>query len=227
MTQPYKIKANQTIDTINHLLDDGIKRISVLIRHSERFFSKEGRREPFMGLTDDGKDFALNFGTALRSNLLPKLTSSFIGRCVETAYLIDKGFTKKNQQVLGHNCMDDMLSPFYVKDVEKAIPLIEKQGNTLFIRNWFDKYFDESIMENPKKTSDLLSEFMVEQIKNLKENQVAICVSHDWNIYPLKEFKLGLKHETAGDVGYLDGIVFFEKDKHYYITNYQTTPVLL
>ncbi len=227
MTKQYKVKAKQTIDTINHLLDDGIKRISVLIRHSDRFFSKEARREPFMGLTDEGKNFAYNFGTALGSNLLPKLTSSFIGRCVETAYLIDKGFTQKNQRVLDHNCMNDMLSPFYVKDVEKAIPLIEKQGNTLFIRNWFAKYFDESIMENPEKTSDLLSEFMVEQIKNNRENQIAICVSHDWNIYPLKEFKLGLKHETTGDVGYLDGLVFFEKENQYYITNYQTNPVLL
>jgi len=82
-------------------------------------------------------------------------------------------------------------------------------------------------MENPEKTSDILSELMKEQIKNLKENQIAVCVSHDWNIYPLKEFKLGLKHETAGDVGYLDGLVFFENENQYYITNYQMDPVLL
>jgi hypothetical protein len=227
MTQKYELKTKQTIDTINRLLDAGIKKISVLIRHSDRFFSKEARREPYMGLTDAGKEYAVNFGAAIRANPLPKLTSSFIGRCVETAYLIDKGFTKKNHRNLDHNCMNDMLSPFYVKDVEKALPCIKEQGNDLFLRNWFDNYFDESIMENPKKTSDLLSEFMVEQIKNLKENQMAICVSHDWNIYPLKEFKLGLKHETTGDVGYLDGLVFFEKENHYYITNYQTNPVLL
>ncbi len=227
MAQLYEVKTKQTIDTINHLLDDGIKRISVLIRHSDRFFSKDARREPFMGLTDEGKDFAFNFGTALGSNSIPKFTSSFIGRCIETAYLIDKAYTKEHNRAIDHNCLNDMLSPFYVKNVEKAIPLIKKQGNDLFLRNWFDNHFDASIMENPKKTSDLLSEFMIEQIKDLKENQMAICVSHDWNIYPLKEFKLGLKHETAGEVGYLDGIIFFEKENQYYITNYQTNPVLL
>ncbi len=174
-----------------------------------------------------GKEFAFDFGAGLRSNAMPKLCSSFLGRCVETAFLIDKGFTKKNNQTIDHNCMDAMLSPFYVKDIEKAVPLIEKQGNQIFLRNWFDNRIDESIMENPEKTSDILSELMVEQIKNLKENQIAICVSHDWNIYPLKEFKLGLKHETAGEVGYLDGLVFFEKENQYYITNYQTNPVLL
>ncbi len=227
MTLKYELRTKQTIDTINHLMDNGIKKISILIRHSDRFFSENASLEPFMGLTDEGKEFAFDFGAGLRSSQLPKLYSSFLGRCVETAFLIDKGFTKKNNQTIDHNCMDAMLSPFYVKDIEKAVPLIEKQGNQIFLRNWFDNRFDESIMENPEKTSDILSEFMMEQIKNLKENQIAICVSHDWNIYPLKEFKLGLKHETAGQVGYLDGLVFFEKKNQYYITNYQTNPVLL
>ena len=227
MTLKYEVKTKQTIDTINHLMDKGIKKISVLIRHSDRFFSKEARLEPFMGLTDEGKTFAFDFGAGLRPNALPKLCSSFLGRCVETAFLIDKGFTKKNNLSIDHNCMNPMLSPFYVKDLEKAVPLIEKQGNEIFLRNWFDNRIDERIMENPEKTSDILSELMKEQIKNLKENQIAVCVSHDWNIYPLKEFKLGLKHETAGDVGYLDGLIFFENENQYYITNYQMDPVLL
>ncbi|RLC05168.1 MAG: histidine phosphatase family protein [Deltaproteobacteria bacterium] len=227
MAKEYKLKAKQTMDTINYLLDDGIKKISLIIRHSARFFTEETRLEPFMGLTDEGKDFAFDFGAAIRPNPVPKLCSSFMGRCIETAFLIDKGFTQKNNQTIDHNCLERMLTPFYVKDIEKALPLIEKQGNDLFLRNWFDNRIDDTIMENPEKTADLLSEFMVEQIKNLKKNQIAICVSHDWNIFPLKEFKLGLKHETAGDVGYLEGIVFFEKDNQYYMTHYQTDPILL
>ncbi|MCK5163543.1 MAG: histidine phosphatase family protein [Desulfobacula sp.] len=227
MTKKYELKTKQTIDTINHLLDDGIEKISVLIRHSDRFFTQDSKLEPFMGLTDKGKDFAFDFGASMRPDPLPKFTSSFMGRCIETAFLIDKGFTKKNSRVIDHNLLNDMLSPFYVKDVEKAIPCIEEQGNDLFLRNWFDNRIDKSIMENPKKASDLLTQFMIEQIQKLRDNQIAICVSHDWNIFPLKEFKLGLKHETAGDVGYLDGVVFFEKKNQYYITNYQTSPVLL
>ncbi|NOX33275.1 MAG: histidine phosphatase family protein [Deltaproteobacteria bacterium] len=227
MAQYYEVRTEETIDTINFLLDNNIKKISVLIRHSERFFTKDASLEPFMGLTDNGKKIAFDFGQAIRSNPLPKLSSSFMGRCIETAFLIDKGFTKKNHRTLEHNSLNDKLSPFYVKDIEKTIPLVEKYGNELFLRNWFDKRIDESIMENPEKTSDILCEFMIEQIKNLKENKIAVCVSHDWNIYPVKEFKLGLKAETAGDVGYLDGLVFFEKENKYYITNYQAQPVLL
>jgi len=68
---------------------------------------------------------------------------------------------------------------------------------------------------------------MIEQIKNLKENQIALCISHDWSIFPIKEFKMNLKHETSGDIGYLDGLIFFEKESKYYITNYQSDPILL
>ena len=227
MAPKYQVRTKQTIDTINDLLDSGIKKISVLIRHSERFFSEDADLEAFMGLTDKGKEFAVDFGARLRSGIQPKLYSSFLGRCVETAFLIDKGFTKKNNQNIDHNCMDAMLSPFYVKDIEKAVPLIEKQGNKHFLRNWFDGLIDEDIMENPKKTSEILSNYMMAKIKGLKENQIGICVSHDWNIYPLKEFNLDLKLEVAGQVGYLDGLVFFEKENQYYITNFQTDPKLL
>lgn len=227
MTRKYEVRTKQTLDTINRLLDNGIKKISVLIRHSDRFFSDNAGLEAFMGLTDKGKDFAVDFGTQICAAPLPELYSSFMGRCIETAYLIDKGFTKKNGRALPHNCLDDLLSPFYIKDLEKALLSVEKLGTHAFLRNWFDKKVDETIMENPEKAADLLSQFMIEQIKRLKEDRMAVCVSHDWNIFSLKEFKMGLQHETSGDVGYLDGVVFFEKEDRYYITNYQSDPVLL
>ena len=227
MTLKYEVKIDQTIDTINKTLDSGISKISVLIRHSDRFFSTLAKQEPFMGLTDIGKDFAFEFGSKLPSQPLPILCSSFIGRCIETAFLIDKGFTKQNSVSIDHNYLAEILGPLYIKNIEKAIHLVQKQESNVFLRNWFDKRIDESIMENPEKTSDNLCEFMVEQIKNLKDNQITICVSHDWSIFPIKEFKMNLKHETSGDVGYLDGLIFFEKNSKYYITNYQTDPILL
>ncbi len=227
MALKYEVRAEQTIDTINKTIEHGIKKISVLIRHSDRFFSKEAKPEAFMGLTDIGKDLAFDFGLKLRSNPVPKLCSSFIGRCIETAYLIDKGYTKQNNLLIDHNYLAQMLGPLFVKDVEKVLSLVQTQETNVFLRNWFDKRIDEKLMENPEKTSDNLCEFMIEQIKSLKKNQIALCISHDWSIFPIKEFKMNLKHETSGDIGYLDGLVFFEKESKYYITNYQSDPILL
>ncbi len=231
MTRTYNLNSSQTLDTINQLFKSGIKNMSVIIRHSERHFTDVSRTEPFMGLTENGKKYAYDFGMALTSIPKPLLVSSFFGRCIETAYLIDKGFTNKHSQPLDHTQLEPLLSPFYINNPDKAIPILLKIGDQAFLRNWFDGSIDESIMENPKKTVDILCELMINQIKNQVKNQkdkgLTICISHDWNIYPVKELKLGMKLEESDDVGYLDALIFFKKDNQYYITSYQTNPMLL
>lgn len=224
MELKHELRSQQTIDTITGLLDTGISKLSVLIRHSDRFFTKEARMEPFMGLTQEGKSFALDLGRDIPAKPVPKLFSSIFGRCIETAYLIDKGYTLQHGVTLDNNITSELLAPFYIKDIEKAIHMVQDQGSDLFIRNWFDNQINDSIMENPEKTAVMLSEYMTDRLKNINDNEIAICVTHDWNIYPVKEFKLGIKHETAGDVGYLDGLVFYEKQNQYFVTSYQSEP---
>ena len=224
MTLKHEVRAKQTIETITGLLNDGVQKISVIIRHSDRFFPKEARMEPFMGLTEGGKSFALELGKALPENPVPRLFSSTFGRCIETAYLIDKGYTQQHKTPVAHTITSDYLAPFYIKDIETAIRLVQAQGSEQFIRNWFDNKIDDKVMENPEKTSAILSEYMIDRLKEMDDNQIAVCVSHDWNIFPLKEFKLGLAHETKGDVGYLDGVVFYENGGHYFATSFQCEP---
>lgn len=227
MERKHDLRSQQTLETLNNLQNDGIDKFSLLIRHSARFFTEDAMMEPFMGLTQEGKEYAMEFGRALKAEPGPRLCSSFFGRCIETAYLIDKGYTQKHKTELGHNVTDPTLAPFYIKDIKKAIHKVEAEGTKLFIRNWFDHKIDEDIMENPEKTCDRLCAFMIDQIESLGEHCMSICVSHDWNIYPIKEFKMALPHETYGDVGYLDGIVFFRKQGKYYLTSFQSDPVLL
>ncbi len=224
MKLKHEVRARQTVETINGLLDMGIKKLSIIIRHSDRFFPKEARMEPFMGLTEQGKSFALELGKSLPEQPTPRLFSSTFGRCIETAYLIDKGYTQQHKVPVSHNITSEYLAPFYIKDIEKAVHMVQAQGSELFIRNWFDNKIDTNIMENPKKTASILSEYMTDQLKQLDDNEIAVCVSHDWNIFPLKEFKLGLAHETKGDVGYLDGVVFYEKSGQFFVTSFQCDP---
>ncbi|MCP3944599.1 MAG: histidine phosphatase family protein [Desulfobacteraceae bacterium] len=224
MKLKHEVRTRQTIETITGLLENGIQKISVIIRHSDRCFSKEAKMEAFMGLTEVGKSFALELGKALPKNPVPKLFSSYRGRCIETAYLIDKGYTQQHKIFVPHNITSDHLAPFYIKDSKKVIRMMEAQGTEHFIRNWLDNKIDKEIMENPENTSAILSQYMIDRLKQLNDNEIAICVSHDWNIFPLKEFKLGLDHETKGDVGYLDGVVFYENDGQYFVTSFQSTP---
>ena len=227
MERKYEVRSQQTLDTITNLLDRGITRMSVILRHSDRFYHKEARMDPFMGLTDRGKAYAMDLGRAMPAGIRPKLYSSHLGRCIETAYLVDKGFTAANGDTLDHNITSDTLAPFYIKDIEKAIGLMLDQGSTQFIRSWFDNAIEAAVMEDPRRTADILTDYMIGCLDSLSDNQVAVCISHDWNIFPIKEYKLGLPHEGAGDVGYLDGVVFYRENNRPHAVTFQTEPVEL
>ncbi|MBF0204608.1 MAG: histidine phosphatase family protein [Desulfamplus sp.] len=222
-----KIRDQETIDTINKLLDDGAEKMSVIMRHSDRFFHKDSSMEVFMGLTEKGKDFAMKLGTQLPKNPRPRLFSSHFGRCIETAYLIDKGYIKAHGLFNGHNSQSLELSPFYITDIHKAIALVNDLGNINFLRKWFNHEISEEIMLNPETAAQTIADFMVKQMDALEQGEIALCVSHDWNLFPLKEYKLKLPHEEYGTVGYLESVIIFEKEGENYIVNYQQEPCIL
>lgn len=227
MQRKHDVRAQQTLEVLNSLIRNKINKCSLLIRHSERYFCEDARMEPFMGLTENGKTYSEDFGKKLNSGLSVELHSSFFGRCIETAYLIDKGFSQTHRISLPHNRTHDTLAPFYIKDIEKAINMVDAQGSELFLRNWFDYKIDESIMLNPETAADRLCNFMYERLDSLPDKSVAICVSHDWNIFPIKEFKMEIPHETSGDIGYLDGLLFFESNGKFQVVNFQSDPISL
>ncbi len=227
MTPEQPLRSRETLDVLQSLLERGIHRISILIRHSERHFSDDPVMEPFMELTDPGRQYAFDLGRSMKPDLLPRLSSSFMGRCIETAYLLDKGFSMAHGRFPANNRVDRLLSPFYVRDIDRTVRHILELGNDLFIRNWFDGRIDETMIENPQKTADQICAFMIDRIRNLDAHEIAVCVSHDWNIYPVKEFKLGLKHETWGRVGYLESVFFFEDRGRFFVTGFQAESAAL
>ena len=227
MNPKYQARDKETLDTIHTLKDKGIEKMAVLLRHSERFYPEAPRMEPFMGLTPGGKTLAMEFGAALPATCLPKLYSSTFGRCIETAYLIDKGFAKKTARFADPNQTDDLLAPFYINDLEAAIGIGEDISEKAFILRWFDKKIDERIMACPEKTARKLSGFVTDRLEALPEGQIALCVSHDWNIFVLQAFVLGMDMEKEFGAGYLEGLVFFEQAGTYFVTSHKTDPVRL
>ena len=225
MNNKYKLRSRQTIELVRNLLGQGVDRISLVLRHSDRQYSDNPRLEPFMGLNDSGKAYAFDLGKSFPLDLTPVLFSSHFGRCVETAYLIDKGFTSVSGKLLPHNTLDTALTPFYVKDIVTATRMLIETSSNQFVQNWFDKTIDESIMLDPEVTANRISDFMVSRLKELSPGQAAVCVTHDWNIFPIKQFKLKLSSEDALDAGYLDAVAFFEKDGRIFTAARQFEPV--
>ena len=225
MDNKYKIRSQHTLELIRNLIGQGVDRISLIIRHSDRHYSDNPRLEPFMGLNDSGKDYAFDLGKSFPLDLIPVLFSSHFSRCVETAYLIDKGFTSVTGKYLPHTTLNKVLTPFYVKNIITAKKMMAKTGAGQFVLNWFDKMIDESIMLDPEFTAGRITDFMVSRLKELSPGQVAICVTHDWNIFPIKRFKLRLPQEDALDAGYLDAMAFYEKDARVFAVARQLDPV--
>ncbi len=220
MERKYKVKSKETLDTVSRLLDRGIRHMSLILRHSARFYHTDYKKEPFMGLTDAGKSFAFDFGKCLPEVIAPTLYASSFSRCIETAYLIDKGYTSIHGTSLPHPQTHDLLAPFYINDLKRGVAAMQASGTQTFIRNWFDKKIDESIILNPERTADALTQLMTQHLSDLSDNEIAICITHDWNIFPILEFKFGVPFETVGDVDYLEGVIFYiENGRTMAITN--------
>ena len=224
MPPKYPMRIQETLNTITNLIDKGHDKMAVIMRHSDRHFHENAAMEPFMGLTENGKDVAMELGTKLPVIPHPHFYSSHFGRCIETSFLIDKGYAKQHGLFNSHNQMAIPLSPFYIKDIEKAIALVEKTGSPNFLRSWFNHEISTDIMEDPQNAAEIMTDFLKSLLQENDAPKISVCVSHDWNLFPLKEYKLGLTHEEHGSVGFLESVVVFEDQGEIMITNHQTDP---
>jgi hypothetical protein len=227
MFPKYEMKRLTTIETMEKIIRTEPDRISLLVRHSERHFHESAKYEPFMGLTENGKTEAVKFGSSLTHTPYPKLFSSYIGRCIETAYLIDKGYFQKYGQTNNNTHLSFDLAPFYIQNIEKAVSMVSETGSDIFLRSWFNKEISEDIMLNPEEASQQIVQFMKQELQKLDKDEIGIFVSHDWNLFPINEFFLGLKHEEYGAVGYLDSVFLFEKDDNFYLASHQKNAVMI
>ncbi len=218
------IYGQKTISIIKDLHSKGVKRFSVIMRHSARNYDDDIQMEPFMSLTSEGRTFSYNYGKSLPDILSARFFSSYIGRCIETSYLIDKGFTAhKSGQTTG-NAVSKEISPSYIVDFTKLIDIILEQETSIFIRNWINEKLPETTILSAKTSATGMFTFMMKQFQTLPENSIDIFVTHDWNMYLLKELGLGLKHEETGTIEYLEGLVLFEKEGEIFIVNHQSEP---
>ncbi|ACN15978.1 hypothetical protein HRM2_28900 [Desulforapulum autotrophicum HRM2] len=218
------IRSKETLSMINDLILQGVEKISIVMRHSARHFGTDPQMEPFLGLTETGKTYAVEFGQALNQEPGPVFFSSHFGRCIETAYLMDKGYNQRHCRFQGHNTLENALAPFYIRDMQTAFNAFKDLGNDVFLRSWFDKGLAHDMMQDSEEVAEVLANFMRTKLDALEPGRIAICVSHDWNIYPLKEHKLGLNFETHGKIEFLESVVVFEQRGKQYIMNHQQTP---
>ena len=211
-----------TLKMIHDLHQKGIKRYVALMRHSARHYGTT-ENEGEMGLNEEGKEAAYNFGKALPEDSFIRFFSSPVNRCVDTATLIEKGFLSIGGESETNRTLET-LSVFYFKDVLKVVEFafeLIKMGNyPTFFRNWFDGKIPD-LMADSKQSAQTL----IKTLLDILEEPGAygnICISHDMSLFLIKEYYLGIKAEESVNIEYLEGVFIYEWNGTYYISQYQS-----
>ncbi len=211
----YGLPVVQLLNSLH--IEKNVSRLIAVIRHSSRHYSETPSAEPFMGLTEEGKISAYRWGKLLPAKMRISFFSSFIGRCIETAYLVDKGYITAGGTTF-HNIIETSLSPYYVRDAGRFLETCTDLDD--FFTSWFAGKIPPEIIDHPRDVAKQMAMFCMERLAPgaTGQSDMDICVTHDWNLFAAKEYLLGMNHEIHDTVDYLDGVILFAKNGKCYIT---------
>lgn len=217
-------RLRETIELVRKLKRTGIDRLTVIARHSARRYDSENPQfEPFLGLTDKGKELALELGRSLPDFTLVRFYSSPVVRCVETAYQAEKGCIENGLDTEVPK-LSGVLTGFFVKNAAEAFGNYFERGSEVFFRSWFNGELTD-IMADAEESASKLTAFLVGRLKGTRGGQLNFCVSHDWNLYLLREICLHQRQEEHGPAMFLESIAVFERDGRPYMVNHVGDPI--
>lgn len=182
-------------------------RISVLLRHAPR--GRPSKRGDYhnIPLTPEGRRRAFEFGKQLPRDKLVRFFHSSVPRCKETAECIRKGVISNGGSALLMGERDFLAG--IIINPKDVINKIENMGASNFARKWLNRELDKKIMDDPYKVASKIVNGLIisMQEKNDIQHKIDIHVTHDWNILPVRDLLLNVKHEEKGWPQYLDGVI--------------------
>jgi hypothetical protein len=198
---------------IEDVYSQGVDHVAALVRHSAREF-EPGRHDLLNPLTDEGRMFARDFGKSLPKNILVRGYASPAERCVETVQLILQGHGEGGGRVTRHRPIE-ALGVFYVLDQMKMYrAMTSAAGQVPFLASWFAGGIASDVMMPADLAAKLVGRVVASKLEApLERPQLDVCVSHDMSLYLVRDRLLGLGVESAGAVDFLDGVVFYERDR--------------
>ncbi len=149
---------------------------------------------------------------ALPVEMKPVPAASYITRCVETVDLIARGFAMTHGLFPEPALIAREMSPFYMKDIASAVRRQQQVGHDPYLRLWLDGELPETEIMRPDESAKTLVNWLLLRLDELDDQEVSIGVTHDWNLFPVKEHFLGQPHEKVGQAGCLEGIVAYRRN---------------
>lgn len=201
-----------TLDLLAEILKEGVDHVALLMRHSAREYNRDIPELDNM-LIDEGRDLARAMGRALPKGLTLRGYHSPVQRCVETTELILEGHLSEGGKVTRSRRIE-ALGHFFILDWAKLGKAVQAAADFSDIYElWFSGRLDPDIMIPSALMAQITAHVAVEKLKRpVSKPQVDLLVSHDMNLYPLREHLLGQSIAEVGPVNYLDALAFYIKD---------------
>jgi hypothetical protein len=184
--------------------------VALLIRHAERFPIVDAADPTQAELTPAGRTAAETLGVRLEGFSRLRLFHSPVKRCQQTAECIARGADSAGLAVTLVGPQDP-LGIDYILDLAEAGRLAALHGDH-FVRLWFSGQIPARVI---RPAAEIAAEKLAYLTARLDDDaglgRLDIHLSHDWNTIILRELMLGVRHEEAGWLDYLDGVAFEPK----------------
>jgi broad specificity phosphatase PhoE len=197
---------HELLKTIETLHGEG--KSAAMLRHAARFPIVDPTEPTLAEITPEGETAAEDFGRHIAGFECVRLFHSPVKRCRQTAECIARGAENAGLTV-EHLGPETALGVDYILDLTEAGRLTALHGDH-FVRLWHDGQIEPTVIHATKQIAETKLDYLARKLQEpcLAGRRLDLHVSHDWNILALRELLLGVSHEEAGWLNFLDGLAF-------------------
>jgi broad specificity phosphatase PhoE len=157
-------------ETIKHYSENS--QISLLIRHGDRDKIPQGSFGNEILLNEKGVKNSLKFGECIAGMRVNKILTSPIGRCVQTAEFIAKGYGK-DLEIIETKALGD--PGLHITDEKIAGEFFLHYG----FEDMYNRFVNEINIPGVPKASELNRSLTNHLVENTSQNGLTIFVTHD------------------------------------------------
>lgn len=177
---------------------------AVLMRHSARGPITDILRALEIPLSPEGVAVARVFGRALPHRHV-LLRHSPVPRCAQTAECVAEGVREAGGIAVLQGPDDRLGGPYVVDSL--AVALKSAELGSGFVTAWREGHLPATIIQPLADAAREQLGCALEALRGAGPGELHILVTHDWNVLTVREATLGVRHEEAGWVDFLDGVV--------------------
>ncbi len=200
------MQGNELLETIQSLAAQGSA--AVFMRHAHRYPILDPKEPTLAELTPEGSQMAEDFGSRITGYDHIRIYHSPVKRCWQTADCIARG-ARASGLTVEFLRPEEKLGVDYILDLSEVGRLTLLHGEN-FVRLWFTDQIPASVILPAQQIAETKLAFIRERLTDAPEGgkHLDIHVSHDWNVMILRDLMLGIRHEEAGWLTFLDGMGF-------------------